>query len=48
MSFNEIRDFVFENYYKRIRFSKESSYYPMKRLKKRFIVAYKQINRKNT
>ena len=50
MSVNEIREFIFENYYKRIRFSKENSYYSMKRLKKkkRFIVACKQINRKNT
>ena len=47
MSVNEIRDFIFENYYKRIEFSKENSYYSMKRLKKRFIVACKQINRKN-
>ena len=30
MSVNEIRDFIFENYYKRIRFSKENSYYSMK------------------
>ena len=35
-----IIDFIFENYYKHIAFSKESSYYLMKRLKKtRFIVA---------
>ena len=47
MSINEIRDFIFESYYKRIGFSKEISYYSMKRLKKkRFIVARKQINRK--
>ena len=26
MPINEIRDFIFENYYKRIRFSKENSY----------------------
>ena len=48
MSVNEIRDFIFENYYKRIGFSKENSYYSMKRLKKIFIVVWKQINRKNT
>ena len=48
ISGNEIRDFIFENYYKRISFSKENSYYSMKRLKKRFIVACEQINRKNT
>ena len=35
MSINEIRDFSFENYYKRIGFSKENSYYSMKRLKKK-------------
>ena len=49
MSVNEIRDFIFENYYERIGFSKKNSYYSTKRLKKkRFIVACKQINRKNT
>ena len=30
----ELRDFAFENCYKRIGFVKESSYYSMKRLKK--------------
>ena len=48
MSTNEIKDFIFENYYKRIEFSKESSYYSMTRFRKRFIVAHKQIKRKNT
>ena len=33
MSLNEIRDFIFENYYKRIGFSEENSYHLMKRLK---------------
>ena len=37
---------VFENYYKQIGFSKENSYYSVKRLKK-IIVTCKQINRKN-
>ena len=46
MSINELRDFIFENYYKRIGLVKEESYYSMKRLKKRFVVACKQINRK--
>ena len=32
---NEIKDFIFANYYKRIGFSKENSYYSMKRLKKK-------------
>ena len=34
MCINEIRDFIFENYYKRIGCSKENSYYSMKHLKK--------------
>ena len=46
MSINEIKDFIFENYCKIIGFFKENSYYSMKRLKKRFIVVPKQINRK--
>ena len=33
---------------KRIGFSKENSYYSMEHLKKKIIVACKQINRKNT
>ena len=47
MTVNEIRDFIFENYLKGIGFSKENSY-SMKRLEIRFVVACKQINRKNT
>ena len=40
-SVNEIRDFTFENYYKRIGFSKKSNYYSMKLLKKkRFVAAW--------
>ena len=35
MSVNEIKDFIFETYYKRIRFSKENSYYSMKHLRKK-------------
>ena len=33
ISVNDIIDFIFENYYKRIGFSKETSYYVMKWLK---------------
>ena len=33
--FNEIREFIFENYYKRIGFSQENSYYSMKHLQKK-------------
>ena len=35
MSINDIKDFIFENYYKRIGFSKEGSYYPVKRVNKK-------------
>ena len=35
MYVNEIRDFVFENYYKRIGLPKENNYYSIKRLKKK-------------
>ena len=35
MSANDIGDFIFEKYYKRIGFSKESSYYSIKRLKRK-------------
>ena len=49
MSVNDIKDFIFESCYESIRFFKENSYYSMKRLKKKrksFIAACKQINRK--
>ena len=46
MSVNELRDFIFDNYYKGIGFVKERSYYSMKCLKKRFVVASNQINGK--
>ena len=49
MSINEIKYFIFQSCYKRIGFSKENSYYSMKRFKKeKFIVDCKQVNRKNT
>ena len=35
MSINEIKDFIFEDYYKRIEFYKESSYYSIECLKKK-------------
>ena len=38
ISANEIMDFAFENYYKRIGFSKENSFYSMKRLKKKYLL----------
>ena len=43
MLVNKIRDFIFENYYKRTRCSKEDSYYSVKYLKKR-IYCYLQTN----
>ena len=50
ISVNEIRYLIFEIYHKGIGFPKESSHYSMNPLKKQkgFIVACKQINRKNT
>ena len=48
MSINKIKDFTFENYYKRIGFSKESSYYSVKRLKKKkdlLLIANKLIEK---
>ena len=44
MSVDEIRDFIFENYYRRIEFFKENSYYSIKRFQKQ--LACKQTNRK--
>ena len=35
ISVNEVRDFIFKNYYKRIGFSKENSYYSMKHQEKK-------------
>ena len=37
MPVNEIRDFIFENHFKRRGFSKESNYYSMKQKKKKKI-----------
>ena len=38
ISVREIKDFIFENYYKRIWFFRENSYYSMKRLKKIYLL----------
>ena len=40
MSINEIKALIFENYYKQIGFSKESSYYSMKRLKRKDLILF--------
>ena len=45
---NEIRDFIFENYYKRTDISKENSYYSMKHQEKNILNVCNQIKRKNT
>ena len=37
MTVNKLRDFIFQNYYKRILFVKEKSYYSMKQLKKKIV-----------
>ena len=37
---NDIRDFIIENYYKRIGFSKEDSYYSMKCLKRKYLLLF--------
>ena len=49
ISVDELRDFIFENYFKEIGFVKGRSYYSIKRLeRKKIFVACNQINRKNT
>ena len=45
MTVNKVRDFIFENYYKRIGFSKKSSYYSLTHQKKKI---YRSTVRKNT
>ena len=48
MSVNLIKYFLFEKYYKRIGFSKENSYYSIKRVKKKkdlFLLANKLIEK---
>ena len=51
MSVNEIRNFIFENDFKLIGFSKENSYYSVKHQKKKrcaIVCNCLQINAKNT
>ena len=40
MTVNELRDFIFENYYKQIGFVKEKSYYSIKRLKNKDLLLF--------
>ena len=40
MSINENRDFFFKKCYKQIGFSKESSYYSMKNIKKKYLLLF--------
>ena len=48
MSVNEIRSFIFENYYKWIEFYKENSYYSMKHLKKKDLLLLAKKFKKKT
>ena len=47
MFVNNIRNFIFEDSYKRIGFSKEDSYYSMKRLERKNLLANKLIDSGN-
>ena len=40
MTVNELREFIFENYYKQIGFVKEESYYSIKRLKNKDLLLF--------
>ena len=40
MPANDSRDFIFENYYKRIGFSKEDSYHSLKRSNKKDLLLF--------
>ena len=46
MTVKELKDFIFENYYRQIGFTKEKSYYSNKRQKKIFTVICNQIKGK--
>ena len=35
MTFNDLKEFIYENYYKQIGFNKEDSYYMLKTLEKK-------------
>ena len=37
MTVNELGDFIYENYYKRIKFARENSYYSIKKKKKKYL-----------
>ena len=44
ISVNEIRDFIFVNYYKQIAFCKENIYYSVRHLKQKKICCCLQLN----
>ena len=51
MAVNELKDFLYENYYIQMGFARESSYYSIKHQKKKdlqLLVNHNKINRKNT
>ena len=37
MTVNELGDFIYENYYERIKFARENSYYSIKKKKKKYL-----------
>ena len=48
MSVNELRDFIFQNYYKRTGFAKERSFFSIKCLKKKiFLLLSTKLVEKN-
>ena len=40
MAMKEVKNFILENYYERIRFTKENNYYSMKRQKKKDLLLF--------
>ena len=40
MTIKELKDFIFENYYRRIGFTKENSYYSVKYQQKKDLLLY--------
>ena len=49
MTVKEVKDFIFENYYRQIGFAKEKSYYSIKRQKKKDLLSFAtKLIEKNT
>ena len=47
MTIKELKDFAFENYYQRIRFTKENSYFSMKHRKKYLLLLASKLIKRN-